>query len=409
MLLYSDFIILHRNDDVRDLALRQGRYPDVDMPYVVRQIAAWQMARTKLPLWAETDGVVYPVHLSMEQCSSQMTAAYKADILQSLFTEEKCSEEFFAGSMTDLTAGFGVDAVMMGRRFGSLNYVERNAELCEIAADNLPLLNVKHFNIINSDALDVLATLPHQSLIYLDPARRDANGGKTVEISDCTPDVSLIQERLLRLADVVMVKLSPMLDIKNVMRQLNGIVEIHVVSVDNECKELLVVMSASRAEGRGVKVHCVNLRSNAEDVCFDYDYESERTASCRFADPVDGTPDMGLGSYLYEPNASVMKAGCFHSLAERYGVAQLHPSSHLYVSDDLLESFPGRIFRIESVLGMKDKALKKIGKANLTVRNFPSTVAELRKRLKLADGGCTYLFATTLADERKVVIRCVKA
>lgn len=408
---YSDFISQHLNDDPRDLALRQSRYPDIDIPYVVQQISAWQTAKKKLPLWAETTGIEYPVHLSMEQCSSQLTAEYKAQILSAIsklpILREESESSRGGKSFTDLTAGFGVDATILSRCFEHLNYVERNEELCRIAANNLPLLDITSFDVYNVDASEVLPNLPHQSLIFLDPARRDQNGGKTVQISDCTPDVSLLQDRLLDKADLVMVKLSPMLDIANILRDLKGVKEIHVVSVDNECKELLVLMSALNMN-QSIRIVCANLKTKGTNEIYSYNLDQERTSECHYAQPSALEPHNASDLFLYEPNVSIMKAGCFRSVAQSFNVEKLHPSSHLYVSNQLITDFPGRKFKIQNVYTLKDKALKQIKKANLTVRNFPSTVAELRKRLKLSEGGTQYLFATTLADESKVIIEGVK-
>lgn len=389
---YFDFIIQHRNDDPRDLALRQSRYPDVDIPYVVQQIASWQIARKKLPLWAETEGIEYPVHLSMEQCSSQLTAEYKAALLSISSESEASKQQVIGESMTDLTAGFGVDAVMLGSRFKHLNFVERNENLCNIAKNNLPLLGIKDFSIFNTDAIEVLSSLPHQSLIYIDPARRDEYGGKTVQITDCTPDVSLLQEQLIEKADMVMIKLSPMLDIANILHELQHVKEIHIVSVDNECKELLVILSK---EATNVTIHCVNITKNGTQSFIVTN--DDRDSECHYTNQ--------LSEYLYEPNTSIMKAGCFRAIAESFDIMKLHPCSHLYTSDKLLTSFPGRVFKVVATCSLKDKALKSVKKANLTVRNFPSTVADLRKRLKISEGGSDYLFATTLADESKVIIK----
>lgn len=397
----TDFILQHRNDDPRDLALRQSRYPNIDVSYAVQQIAAWQTARKKLPLWAENDAVIYPVHLSMEQCSSQLTAEYKASLLPLQGREEQTGKF----TLIDLTAGFGVDATMMGRTVDKLIYVERNEELCKIANNNLPLLGVKDFEVINGQAEDVLDALPNREnissqkdevIIFLDPARRDEHGGKTVQIGDCTPDVSQLQDVLLDKADLVMIKLSPMLDIANIVKELKCVKEIHVVSVENECKELLVLMSKDAAN---CSVHCINItKQNIQKYIAS---NSDREAECHYVNE--------LSAYLYEPNVSIMKAACFRGIAQTYNIDKLHPSSHLYTSDKLIADFPGRIFKVENVFSLKDKALKSIKKANLTVRNFPSTVAELRKRLKINEGGSDYLFATTLADESKVIIKCSKA
>ena len=387
----AEFILTHRDDDPRDLALHASRFSDVDMPYAVRQISAWQMARRKLPLWASTENIIYPVHLSMEQCSSQLTAEYKAGIVEG------------GESMTDLTAGFGVDATMIGRRYKHLNYVERTEELCSIAAHNLPLLGICDYDIYNTDAVDILSSLPHQQLIYLDPARRDENGAKTVRITDCTPDVTSLQNSLLALADTVMIKLSPMLDLTDVVRELKCVQQVHIVSVENECKEVLVVMSGSAdkvLEADKVNIHCINIKKDGCLERYVFSMADERTALCHYA--------AGVKQYLYEPNVSIMKAGCFKSIAQSYHIEKLHPMSHLYTSDSLIDDFPGRVFKVDSVFGMKDKELKRIKKANLTVRNFPSSVADLRKRLKLSEGGDIYLFATTLSDESHVIISGVK-
>lgn len=384
----SSFIREHREEDVRELALRARLYGDVDVAAALVQIDGWQRARRKLPMWAEREGIVYPVHLSMEQCSSERTARYKASIVEG----GEC--------MTDLTAGFGVDAAMMGRRYGHLTFVERNEELCSIARNNLPLLGVERFEVVCDRAEDVLERLPHQNLIYIDPARRDVHGGRVVSIADCTPDVHLLQERLRERADEVMVKLSPMLDLRGMERELTGVREVHVVSVDNECKEVLVRMSVCEGEGRIV---CVNLREGKGDTVFSFTRSEEAAAVCGYTDEVEG--------YVYEPDASIMKAGCFRCVGQRFGLRKLHPNSHLYTSGEQVVDFPGRSFRVLSVLPLNLRKGRGIGveHANVAVRNFPMSVAELRKRLKLREGGDKYVFATTLADGRRVLLVCEKA
>ncbi len=397
----KEFVKAHREDNPRDLALQASRYPDIDMRAAVVQISGWQAARKKLPLWAETEGILFPEHLSMEQCSSQLTAEYKADVMAKGIVK---IEDLF--SFTDLTAGFGVDATMMARQTivchpelvegSKVTLVERNAELCEILRNNLPLLRVENAEVVCGDGTEVLKSLPHQSLIFLDPARRDSNGAKTVAISDCTPDVSKLQDLLKEKADVVMVKLSPMLDLGSVARELQGVAEIHIVSVEGECKEVLVIMR--REYEAKPKLVCVNIN---KDGTISSMTAAKDIAQCTFAEHV--------GQYLYEPNASIMKACAFKSVSQQYGVDKLHPSSHLYTSDTLVADFPGRCFKVEAVSTFGKKELKSlmgdIKKANLTVRNFPASVAELRKRLKLSEGGDIYLFATTLADGSKAIIK----
>lgn len=404
------FIRAHRSDDVRELMLQAHRYPEVDMRQACVQISAWQMARTKLPLWAETEDILFPEHLSMEQCSSQATAEYKGRVIQSMelrgkkynlpsLAERGKGENPFL--LCDLTGGFGVDATLLALAYPDtrLTFVERNPELCNLAHHNLPLLGVKEAEVVCGEAEAVLQTLPHQHLIYIDPARRDSHGGKTVAIEDCTPNILQLNDLLLERADYVMVKLSPMLDIRLALRQLRGITDVHVVSLQGECKEVLMMMCAEESEMEP-RIHCVNLPASS----FSFTYGEEQDACCPFTSSIQ--------RYLYEPNASVMKAAPFKVLAQRFGLQKLHPSSHLYTSDRLCADFPGRQFEVVGQSAFNKKELKAflshLPQANLTVRNFPLTVAELRRRLHLSEGGTDYLFATTLSDERHVLIQCRK-
>ena len=323
----------------------------------------------------------------MEQCSSEQTACYKAEIVEG-------GEE-----MTDLTAGFGVDAAMLGRRFGRLLYVEQNSELCDIARNNLPLLGIRNCEVVCGKAEEVLRTLPRQNFIFVDPARRDSNGGKVVSIADCTPNVAAMQDELMEHADMVMVKLSPMLDLKCVERELKQVAEVHVVSVDNECKEVLVKLLH---DAHSISFHCVNLTKEGNQSVFAFTRKDEAEARCDYTDE--------MGTFIYEPNASIMKAGCYKLVATRFALRKLHPNSHLYTSygTEPVKGFPGRVFKVDGVSGYNKKDLKVLltntEKANLAVRNFPMSVAELRKKLKLREGGTTYLFATTMADDSKVLI-----
>ena len=382
---------MNRNTDIYELALKAHGHPDLDVKQLIRQQQGLQLAVQKLPLWAGTEGIEYPHHLSLEQCSSQLTASYKATLLSSMAVKDR---------MADLTGGFGVDAAIMGRLFTHLTFVEQDAELCRLARHNLPLLGVNRMDVINSDCLDIIPTLLHQNLIYIDPARRDKNGRRTFAISDCTPDVSALNKQLLEKADSVMIKLSPMLDISTAMQQLEGVAQIHIVSVQGECKEILIILQPQREPSP--QIVCVDITREATRL-FSFTRQQEQEARCTYTQE--------LGDYLYEPNASIMKAGCFRSLSQAYDLQQLHPNSHLYTSANPVLDFPGRIFKVEAVktLSKADiRELRDLKKANITLRNFPGSVAELRKRLHLADGGDTYLFATTLADNRRVIILCRK-
>lgn len=488
-----DFIRQHQDDDVRQLAFLGSKYPEVDMPFALDQIRGRKMARVKLPRWASIDGIIYPPHISMEQCSSEQTALYKAELAARLLglspsssengeEKEKESENAsnlhlsenceFAGKgavdsefakneatckkqqilteleenvneikeephegdfseetgFVDLTGGFGVDFSYIASRLGVKSmYVERQAHLCEAAKENFGRLGLKNAIVKNGDGIEVLHSFASKKeaaasdslgitedqpqsllktklglkLIFIDPARRDDAGNKVVSLKDCTPDVTLLQEEMLSKADYVIIKLSPMLDWHRAVSELNCVKEVHIISVNNECKELLLVLSA-RNMGN-LRIYCVNDAQSF--VCDEMEMEE---SSVKIA---PSTLEEML--YLYEPNASLMKAGCFGVLSERYGARMLSKNSHLFVSREPIAAFPGRSFRIIAVSSFNKKELKRhlsgITKANIATRNFPLSVAELRKRLKLKDGGETYIFATTLSDESHVLVITEKA
>ena len=383
------FIEEHARADVRSLALQAKKYPEVDMAMAVVQIAGRQIAEAKVPSWHRVEGLLYPKHLSMEQCSSEATALYKMGLVEG---------ETFA----DLTGGFGIDCSFLSRKFKQADYVERQAELCELAEHNFPLLGL-NIGVHNEDGVDYLKRMQPVDCLYLDPARRDGHGGKTVAISDCEPDVSALEELLVEKAKTVMVKLSPMLDLSLALKSLKHVREVHIVSVNNECKELLLLLRKSAVSSE-IQIHCEQIVNSCEHQHYAFTLSEEHTSECPLAE--------AMGAYLYEPNASILKAGAYRSLTQAYPVEKLHASSHLYTSAHFIEDFPGRRFKVEKVSGFGKKELKEfmqgMEKANLTIRNFPSTVAELRKRLKLKEGGEDYLFATTLADESKVLIKCRK-
>ena len=391
------FIREHSSDNVRALALQAKKYPDIDMPTAITQIAGRQVAAEKIPSWREMEEIWYPKHLSLEQCSSETTARYKARLFQ-------------GDSLTDLTGGFGIDCSFLAAGFKSATYVERQEELCEIAAHNFPILNLNHINVRNEDGVAYLQTMSPVDCIFLDPARRNEHGGKTVAISDCEPDVAGLEELLLSKAKRIMVKLSPMLDLSLALKELKHTQEVHILSVNNECKELLLLLGqeapTEQAPPEEIPIRCANLftKGAQEEQHFAFTREQEQHSQCTYTD--------SLGDYLYEPNASLLKAGAFRSVAAAYSVRKLHPNSHLYTSDTFIGNFPGRIFRIVNQCSFNRKEAKEsladLKKANVTVRNFPATVAELRKRLHLTEGGDTYLFASTLNDGRKVIIRCEK-
>lgn len=426
----QDFIRQHQDDDVRQLAFLASKYPEVDMPFALDQIRGRKMARVKLPRWASLEGIIYPPHISMEQCSSESTALYKAELAARLLglPVSSFSEEI---GFVDLTGGFGVDFSYIAARLGVKSmYVERQAHLCEAAKENFERLGLKNAIVKNGDGIEVLHSfLPKKDdaasaddslgiiydqplsllktklglkLIFIDPARRDDAGNKVVSLKDCTPDVTVLQEEMLSKADYVIIKLSPMLDWHRAISELSLVREVHIISVNNECKELLLVLSA-RNMGENLRIYCINDAQSF--VCDESDME---TSSVKIAPST-----LEEMQYLYEPNASLMKAGCFGVLSGRYDARMLSKNSHLFVSQAPIEAFPGRSFRIIAISSFNKKELKRhlsgIAKANIATRNFPLSVAELRKRLKLKDGGETYIFATTLSDESHVLVITEKA
>lgn len=436
----AEFIQEYREKDTRQLALQSARFSDVDMPYALDQIKGWQTARRKLPTWAACDGIVYPPHLSMEQCSSEPTAQYKLNLAM-----EWARRVDHASSMTDLTGGFGVDFSFTSCAFASATYVERNAQLCHMVEHNLPLLGIDNAKVVCADAVDYLSTLDMQTMIFLDPARRDQHGAKTVMLADCTPDVVQLLPQLLKKSRFTMLKLSPMLDWHKAVEDLQGTVrEVHIVSVGGECKELLLVLS-EEIESE-LKVFCADLEagggfgeaglsggssrsSGSSSSSLSSEPSFPRTPSSPSAPSHPSTPSHASlfvyapgasrpapnsqlptpnSKFLHEPNASIMKAGCFDELAAAYGVSPVSRNSHLFLSAEPVDGFPGRSFSIERVTTLNKRELRQalagIEKANIATRNFPVSVAELRKRLKLKDGGDVYIFATTTAEDEHLLL-----
>lgn len=413
------FIRSHLDADVRTLALKRIPDPDVDLRAALEQISGRQAALRKLPTWAATDGIVYPPHLSMEQCSSEFTALYKARLASRLVQNSGSDDET---TLIDLTGGFGVDFSFMARGFKKAVYVERNEHLCHVAAHNFGVLGLNHATVENTSAEDYLADCAPASLIFIDPARRDSAGNRTFAVADCTPDVLALKDLLLAKAPTVIIKLSPMLDWRKCVSDFRGSVsEVHIVSVDNECKELLLVLTRTPADR--VRVFCVN-NDDVQEFSTDETADFANTADVQeLLEPflinsknTDETADFGALTtktlYISEPNSSVMKGGFFSQVEQRFGVRRIGVNSNLFLSQDLPEHFPGRVFAVEAVSTMNRRELKTllsgITKANITVRNFPLSVAELRKRLHLKDGGDCYIFATTDSAGRHLLIKGVK-
>ena len=382
----QQFIRENLNADVPTLALKKAPV-GTDVSLALRQIAARQLLQKKVPQWAENEDLLFPVHLSIEQCSSEAAAKYKAGLLD-------------GQTFADLTGGLGIDTFYISQHFRQTDYVEMQTELCDLARHNFAILKAD-VKVLNETAEDYLKRCEPKDCIFIDPARRDEHGRKTISISDCTPDVAALQDLLRQKAKRVLIKLSPMLDISKALEELCHVKEVHVVAVANECKELDFIME--RDYQGEVHFVCVNLMTNQQELCFTM--AEERNSTTRLAD--------GVMKYLYEPNPALMKAGCFKLLTACFDVYKLHRNSNLYTSDRLILDFPGRVFEVQDWAPynkkVKSTLLADVKKASVAVRNFPLSVAELRKNLKIADGDENYVFATTLKGEEKIIILTKKA
>lgn len=393
------YISAHASDDVARLALHPSKDPQVDMAAALQQIAGRQKAKEKLPEWYATEGILYPKKVSMEQCSSSQTAEYKASLVE-------------GKSFADFSGGFGVDTAAFARKFMKGCYVEPQQELCELFQHNCKVLDINNVDIVNGTMEESLVNIDHVDMIYLDPSRRDTHGRRVVSLTDCTPNLLEWKSALLDHCNILMVKMSPMIDIFQTLRDLPETYAVHVVAVEGECKEVLFLLSHEEA------MHCVltmgtnatNTKIMAVDINkttptrVETTLETERTTLPQIATE--------LSTYLYEPNAAVMKAGIFNSISQQFQVQKLEKNTNLFTSNELHEDFPGRIFHIEAVHEFHPrktaKELSHLESASIAVRNFPLSAEELRKTLKIKDGNARFLFGCKVWDGRKMVVMCSK-
>lgn len=387
----KQFILEHESDNVHSLALQASKYKIIDVQQAIQQIKGRQIAKVKIPSWYANTDIIYPRHLSMEQCSSEYTAKYKATISK-------------GHSLVDLTGGFGVDVAFLSQNFEKVCYVEQQVELAEIVKANFTTLGL-NITVNNTSSEAYLEDMDEVvDLIYIDPARRDDIGRKTVGIEDCTPNILELENLLEQKSRKTMIKLSPMLDIALACKKLNKVSEVLIISHQNECKELVFIKDNVSLIEKTV-LTCINISNNQNcPSVFSFTKGEEDQSLASFTSV--------LGAYLYEPNSAILKAGAYKSISQRFNVLKLHSNSHLYTSDELIESFPGRVFKIVAKSSPDRKGLKQhigdIQKANVATRNFPMSPQELGKKLNIKDGGDTYLFGTTMADEKKVLIICHK-
>ena len=409
------YIKEHSEADVATLALHPSKDPQVDMQMALQQIAGRQKAKEKLPEWYATPGILYPKKVSMEQCSSSQTADYKASLVK-------------GRSFADLSGGFGVDTISFARKFEKGYYVEPQEELCELFLHNCKAFGINHITVINDTLENSIERLEPVDVIYLDPSRRDVHGRRVVSLEDCTPNLLEWKDRLLEKCNTLMVKLSPMIDLHQILRQMPEIHAVHVVAVEGECKEVVCVLTPNATiDGfcRDARPCISTTDTNATDttivavdICNNMTDGTRRDAVHHVSTTVETertTPPSiatEIGTYLYEPNAAVMKAGIFNSISQQFQVQKLDKNTNLFTSNELREEFPGRIFRIEAVNEFHPrktaKELAHLESASIAVRNFPLTAEELRKVLKIKDGNAGYLFGCTVAEEKKIVILCTK-
>ena len=383
--LTQQFIIANLLEDVRLLALKSAP-KGVDLPKALEQILARQLLLKKVPTWAKNKQLEFPPHLSIEQCSSEETARYKASLLS-------------GKTLVDLTGGMGVDCYFMSQTFEHTFYVEQMPNLVELAEHNFKILN-SNIIVNQGDSELFLDDMNPVDAIFIDPARRDMNGRKTVSIHDCTPDIAQLQTILLIKAKQVLIKLSPMLDIALALKELKQVKAVYVIAVGNECKELLFLLERDYVDE--TMIYSINLPH--DKVPLSYHLSEEKVLKINYSSTIL--------AYLYEPNAAILKAGAFKTITTEYAIEKLQINSHLYTSNQLIKGFPGRTFKVQKWAPFNNKISKTllagITNANITTRNFPLSVSDLRKKLKLKDGGDIYIFATTLVDNQKVLAVCQK-
>jgi len=378
----------HENDDIFNLSLNIRNNKEVDHELAIRQIRGRQKIKSKVSTFYNCPDILYPSQLSLEQSSSEATAIYKSTL---------CKGSTFA----DLTGGFGVDCFFLSQNFSKAIYVEQKKELCELAIHNFGVLGTKNIEVINENAISFLQITAPVDVIYIDPARRDNSGKKVFKLSDCEPDITSILQLLKTKAERIMFKLSPMIDLMQAKNALGTVSEIHIISVENECKELVFIIDNKLKNNNLIST--ININKNSVQIyCFDSEQEnltqSEHSAQ--------------LLKYLYEPNASIMKAGAFKSVGQDFNLFKLHVNTHLYTSNHLIANFPGRIFEIREVFGNSKAELNRlksqVKKANISVRNFSMSVDDFRKKTGIIEGGNQYLFACKSATEDYSIISCTK-
>ena len=392
--MYSDSFIQFVKQNIdrnpSEIALKSGERYDFSMSDAASFIYGMQKIKEKVPEWYFNFNLIIPARVSLEQSSSYHTAQFKQQ-----FFEDKI--------VCDITGGFGVDSFYISKVSKRVHYYETNKQLASVVSHNFGILGVKNIEI-NSSEINNQSTLPLCDVIYCDPSRRDENNRRMYAIADCSPNISDLKNHLFEFAPKIVVKLSPMSDITKSVNELGSVSAVYIISVNNECKELLFVLDKNNNTNSEYDIFSINIQEHKTE-SFCHTLQQEREASIKFDIPKEGT-------FLYEPNSSILKSGAFKSVANTFGICKLEKSSHLYTSSNLADNFPGRVFLTEKIYPFKKQKLsdifEKYPKANISVRNFPLKSEELRKKLKIEEGGEIYLFGTTDCFGEKQIICCKK-
>jgi predicted O-methyltransferase YrrM len=386
----QQFIHEHERDDVRALVLKHAAVKGVPMSIIAEQISGRKKAKEKIPLLADTAGIVYPPNLNLEQSSSQKTALYKNTLLKDLQPKDRC---------VDLTGGFGIDTFFFSKVFREVLYVEPNENLLQLVQHNHKQLganNIVHrVDTAEQFLNEALLNQTKPDLVYIDPSRRNKINKKVFSLTECEPDVTTLLDLIFKITDVLLIKASPLLDLHQGLLELKFVQKIIVVAVENEVREVLF-LCAKNFTGEPL-IEAINLLKNEKEESLSFSFSEERSAVSTFSPPQ---------KFLYEPNAAILKAGAFKTIAEKFQLSKLHPSTHLYTSPTLLEGFPGRVFEILETLKASPKSVATQfpeGKANITTRNYPLSVEELKKKTGLKDGGSNYLIGFSGQQEKFLV------
>lgn len=380
----QEFILDHLTSDISKLILKGSPFSKISIQEIAQQIIGKQKAKEKLPTWYDNSNILFPPKLNLEQTSSEKTAAYKSSLIQ-------------GKNLIDLTGGFGIDTFYFSQKFARVVHCELNEDLSSITQHNAYQLEAHNIEFHCGDGVRYLSSANLQfDCIYADPSRRSDKKGKVFLLEDCIPDIPKNLDALFNYSDTILLKYSPMLDIQKGIDSLHFVEEVHVVAIDNEVKELLFVLREGYQDG--IEIKTINFTKKEKQ---EFSFLNNQDIEVSYSSPL---------SYLYEPNHAILKSGGFKEIAQHYNIAKLHQHSHLYTSDELLK-FPGRTFIIEEIFDYNKKTIKMLSKlkANVTTRNFPHTVNEIRKKMKLSSGGDIYLFFTTNHEEKLIVLKAKKA